>query len=121
MEQLRIPGPTPCPPEVLKALGRQMVNHRGEEFKQMLVDVTAKLKQFFQTKNDVLLLTGSGTGGLEAAIVNTLSPGESVLTTAASRPPVPDPVSISKSFLVWNACLSLPVTSASNCLNSSPR
>jgi aspartate aminotransferase-like enzyme len=60
----------------------QMVNHRGPEFHQMLTDVTENLKKVFQTKNDVLLLTGSGTGGLEAAIVNTLSPGDKVLSVS---------------------------------------
>jgi aspartate aminotransferase-like enzyme len=82
MEQLRIPGPTPCPNEVLKAMSRQMINHRGPQFGQILNDVTAKLKQLFQTKGDVFLLTGSGTGGLEAAIVNTLSPGDKVLSVS---------------------------------------
>jgi aspartate aminotransferase-like enzyme len=82
MEQLRIPGPTPCPKEVLQAMSRQMINHRGPEFTKMLNNVTAKLKQFFQTKGDVFLLTGSGTGGLEAAIVNTLSPGDKVLSVS---------------------------------------
>jgi aspartate aminotransferase-like enzyme len=82
MPQLRIPGPTPCPPEVLKAMGWQMVNHRGPEFQEMLTGVTAKLKQVFQTKNDVLILTGSGTGGLEAAAVNVLSPGDKVLSVS---------------------------------------
>ncbi len=82
MEQLRIPGPTPCPPEVLQALSRQMINHRGEEFAQILGSVTAQLKQLFQTRNDVLLLTGSGTSGMEAAIVNTLSPGDRVLSVS---------------------------------------
>jgi aspartate aminotransferase-like enzyme len=82
MEQLRIPGPTPCPDEVLQAMSRQMINHRGPQFGQMLGDITAKLKQIFQTKGDVFLLTGSGTGGLEAAIVNTLSPGDKVLSVA---------------------------------------
>lgn len=76
---LRIPGPTPCPEEVLRALSRQMINHRGGEFKEILYRVTGRLKEFFQTKNDVLLLTSSGTGGLEAAVVNTLSPGQKVL------------------------------------------
>ncbi len=80
MGQLRIPGPTPCPPEVLQAMAWQMINHRGPEFGKMLHDVTAKLKQLFQTRNDLYLLTGSGTGGLEAAIVNTLSPGDKVLS-----------------------------------------
>ena len=82
MEQLRIPGPTPCPNEVLQAMSRQMINHRGPQFGQMLNDITAKLKQVFQTKNDVFLLTGSGTGGLEAAIVNTLSPGDKVFSVS---------------------------------------
>jgi len=82
MGQLRIPGPTPCPDEVLQAMTRQMINHRGPEFMQILNDVTDKLKQLFQTKNDVLLLTGSGTGGLEAAAVNVLSPGDKVLSAS---------------------------------------
>jgi len=80
MGQLRIPGPTPCPAEVLQAMAWPMINHRGPEFAQILHDVTAKLKQLFQTKNDLFLLTCSGTGGLEAAIVNTLSPGDKVLS-----------------------------------------
>ncbi len=82
MEELRIPGPTPCPPEVLQAMTKQMINHRGEEFTEILNGVTDKLKQLFQTKNDIFLLTSSGTGGLEAAIVNTLSPGDKVLSVA---------------------------------------
>jgi aspartate aminotransferase-like enzyme len=82
MEQLRIPGPTPCPNEVLQVMSRQMINHRGPQFGQILADVTAKLKQLFQTKSDVFLLTGSGTGGLEATIVNTLSPGDKVLSVS---------------------------------------
>ena len=82
MEKLRIPGPTPCPPEVLQAMTKQMINHRGEEFVGILNEVTGKLKQLFQTENDVFILTGSGTGGLEAAIVNTLSPGDKVLSVS---------------------------------------
>ncbi|MFC1902590.1 pyridoxal-phosphate-dependent aminotransferase family protein [Chloroflexota bacterium] len=82
MEQLRIPGPTPLPDEVLQAMTKQMINHRGVEFAQMLQDITADLKQLFQTKNDVFLLTGSGTGGLEAAIVNMLSPEDKVLSVS---------------------------------------
>ncbi len=82
MEELRIPGPTPLPSEVLQTLSRQMINHRGPEFGQMLNGVIANLKRLFQTKNDVFLLTGSGTGGLEAAIVNTLSPGDKVLSVS---------------------------------------
>ena len=80
--QLRIPGPTPCPPEALQAMARQMMNHRSGEFSKILNSVTEKLKQVFQTKGDVFLLTSSGTGGMEAAIVNTLSPGDKVLVVS---------------------------------------
>ncbi|MFC1904706.1 pyridoxal-phosphate-dependent aminotransferase family protein [Chloroflexota bacterium] len=82
MENLRIPGPTPLPNEVLQSMTKQMINHRGDEFGQMLNGVTDKLKQLFQTKGDVFLLTASGTGGMEAAVVNTLSPGDKVLSVA---------------------------------------
>jgi aspartate aminotransferase-like enzyme len=82
MENLRIPGPTPCPDEVLQAMTKQMINHRGPEFRDILYRVTENLKVFFQTKNDLFLLTGSGTGGMEAAVVNTLSPGDRVLSVS---------------------------------------
>ena len=82
MEHLRVPGPTPCPPEVLNAMTKQMINHRGEEFAGILNKVTDNLKKLFQTKKDVLILTGSGTGGLEAVVVNTLSPGDKVLSVS---------------------------------------
>jgi aspartate aminotransferase-like enzyme len=78
--QLRIPGPTPCPPESLKAMGKQMINHRGKEFTELINRITAKLKEFYQTKNDLYILTGSGTGGMEAAVVNMMSPGDKVLS-----------------------------------------
>lgn len=82
MEQLRIPGPTPLPDEVRQAMTRQMINHRGVVFAEMLNKVTGQLKEIFQTRNDVLLLTGSGTGGMEAAVVNIVSPGDRVLSVA---------------------------------------
>jgi aspartate aminotransferase-like enzyme len=80
--QLRIPGPTPCPPKALEAMGRQMINHRGEEFGGILGSITGNLKRVFQTEGDVFVLTASGTGGLEAALVNTLSPGDKVLSVS---------------------------------------
>jgi aspartate aminotransferase-like enzyme len=76
---LRIPGPTALPPSVREAGGRQMVNHRGEEFKALAKGVEARMKPYFGTTHDVILLTCAGTGGLEAAVVNTLSPGDPVL------------------------------------------
>ena len=80
--QLRVPGPTMCPQEALQAVGKQMINHRGKEFAELINNVTPKLKEVFQTKNDVFILTGSGTGGLEAAIVNILSPGDKILSAS---------------------------------------
>jgi len=76
---LRIPGPTPCPPDVLAAVGRQMMNHRGPEVAELTRRVVGGLRPFFRTESDIILLTASGTAGLEAAIVNTLSPGDPVL------------------------------------------
>ena len=60
-----------------------MINHRAEDFARIIDSVTAKLKQAFQTKCDVFILTASGTGGMEAAIVNTLSPGDRVLSLSS--------------------------------------
>jgi hypothetical protein len=82
---LRIPGPTALPPSVREAGGRQMVNHRGEEFKALLLRVSEGMKPFFGTSADVIMLTCAGTGGLEAAIVNTLSPGDPVLAVTWAR------------------------------------
>lgn len=76
---LRIPGPTPCPDDVLEAVGGPMMNHRGPEFAAIVRRVTDGLNWAFGVSGDVLTLTASGTGGLEAAIVNTLSPGDRVL------------------------------------------
>jgi aspartate aminotransferase-like enzyme len=79
MAQLRIPGPTPLPPEVLTIMSKQMINHRGAEYHGIQTAVTNNLKAIYQTKNDLFILTGAGTGGMEAAAVNTLSPGDKVL------------------------------------------
>jgi aspartate aminotransferase-like enzyme len=79
---LMIPGPTPVPQSVLLAGAKPMINHRGPEFAALLAEVTAGLKRVFQTDHDVFILTASGTGGLEAAIVNVLSPGDLVLSVS---------------------------------------
>ncbi|MDP2598339.1 MAG: alanine--glyoxylate aminotransferase family protein [Candidatus Liptonbacteria bacterium] len=83
--RLRIPGPTECPQEVLEAMGKQMINHRGPEFAELMSGITERLKTVFQTENDILTLTCSGTGGLEAAIVNFLSLGEKILATTVGN------------------------------------
>src|SRR4030042_4836826 len=77
--QLRIPGPTPVPDAVLKAVARPMTDHRNKDFKELIIRVTDKVKKIVQTENDLLMLTSSGTGGMEAAVVNFLSPGDKVL------------------------------------------
>jgi len=79
---LRIPGPTPVPPDILEAVAHPMVNHRGRDFAALISRVAERLKDFFETSNDVLILSTSGTGGLESAVVNTLSPGDKVLSVS---------------------------------------
>ena len=76
---LRIPGPTGLPPSVREAGGRQMINHRGPEFAAMIERITSGMRPFFGTAGDIAILSCAGTGGLEAAVVNTLSPGDRVL------------------------------------------
>ena len=76
---LRIPGPTPCPDDVLEAVGGPMMNHRGPQFAEIIKRVTEGLNWVFGVSTDVLTITASGTGGLEAAVVNTLNPGDRVL------------------------------------------
>jgi aspartate aminotransferase-like enzyme len=66
MVNLRIPGPTPLPDDVLASQTKQMINHRGPEFGEIIARVTDELKYFYQTQNDLLILTGSGTGAMEA-------------------------------------------------------
>jgi aspartate aminotransferase-like enzyme len=78
-QNLRIPGPTPVPDDILHAQTQPMVNHRGPEFAAVLRRVTDGLNWAFGSSSDVLSITASGTGGLEAAVVNTLSPGDKVL------------------------------------------
>ena len=81
-QHLRIPGPTPLPPSVREAMTRDMINHRSPEFAAIQNEIVDGLKVFLRTQSDVLLLTASGTGGLEAAVVNTLSPGDRVLSVS---------------------------------------
>ena len=81
-QNLRIPGPTPCPPEVLEAVSNSMINHRGPEFGELILRVTENLKRVFMTENRLYILTASGTGALEAAVVNTLSPADKALAVS---------------------------------------
>jgi len=80
--QLRIPGPTPLPDAVREAGGRQMINHRGPEFAALLARCTEGIQRAMATRNEILFVTASGTGGLEAAVVNHLSPGDPILAVS---------------------------------------
>ncbi|CAN5627413.1 alanine--glyoxylate aminotransferase family protein [soil metagenome] len=81
-QNLRIPGPTPLPDAVREAGSRQMVNHRGPEFKALLGSIAGRLRPAFSTEQEVLVVTASGTGGLESAVVTFLSPGDAVLSVS---------------------------------------
>jgi aspartate aminotransferase-like enzyme len=76
---LMIPGPTPVPEAALLALAKHPIGHRTSEFSNLLAEVTANLKWLHQTESDVLMLSASGTGAVEAGIINFLSPGDRVL------------------------------------------
>jgi aspartate aminotransferase-like enzyme len=76
---LMIPGPTPVPEKVLLAMAKHPIGHRSGDFSKIMVEVTQGLKWLHQTQNDVLILTASGTGAMEAGIINFLSPGDRVL------------------------------------------
>ena len=76
---LMIPGPTPVPDQVLRAMAKHPIGHRSGDFSEITKEINANLKWLFQTQNDVLTLAVSGTGAMEAAIINFLSPGDQVI------------------------------------------
>jgi len=80
---LMTPGPTPVPPEVEAAMGRPIVYHRGPEFKEILERVLEKLARVCLTSSPVALFTASGTGAMESAVANLVSPGQRVLVVSA--------------------------------------
>jgi aspartate aminotransferase-like enzyme len=80
---LRIPGPTPCPDEILQAMSRPMMNYRGPEMKVLVEELYQKFRAYLDTSHEIFLLTTSGTGGLEAVVANLLSPGDRVVGVSA--------------------------------------
>lgn len=82
---LMIPGPTPVPEQALLALAKHPMGHRSGEFSKIMAEVTQNLKWLHQTQNDVLILTASGTGAMEAGIINFLSPGDRVLVASNGK------------------------------------
>ncbi len=82
---LLTPGPTPLPPEVRAAMARPIIHHRTPQFQAMLKEAGEGLKYVFQTKNDVFILTSSGTGAMEAAVINILSPHDTALVIQGGK------------------------------------
>ena len=82
---LLTPGPTQIPPQICEALGRPIIHHRTPQFQEILKEATEGLKYVFQTKNDVLILTSSGTGAMEAAVCNLLSPKDKAVTVDGGK------------------------------------
>ena len=83
--RLFTPGPTPLQPAVQEALARPILHHRTDEFRAVFKECTAGLKRFLKTDDDVLILSCSGTGGMEAALVSLLSPGDAMLALVAGN------------------------------------
>jgi aspartate aminotransferase-like enzyme len=83
--RLFTPGPTPLHPDVQLALSRQVLHHRTDEFRNIFRASRQGLQSFLKTEDDVLILTGSGTGAMEAALVNALSPGDAMLALVAGN------------------------------------
>ena len=76
---LQIPGPTNVPDRILRAMDQPVIDHRGPEFAKLALAVLEGMRGIFQTSGRVVVYPSSGTGGCEAALVNTLSPGDRVL------------------------------------------
>src|SRR5260370_37813871 len=75
---LQIPGPTPLPDRILRAMDTPIIDHRGPEFQRLAKHVLEGIKTIFKTTNPVIISTATGTGAWEGALVNTLSPGDRV-------------------------------------------
>jgi aspartate aminotransferase-like enzyme len=82
---LLAPGPTPIPPEVLQALSRPILHHRTPEFETLFGRVRAALAGLLETRSEVLILAASGTGAMEAAVVNLLSPGDEAIVVRCGK------------------------------------
>ena len=82
---LLAPGPTPLPPEVLQALSRPILHHRTPEFEALFARVRAGLAELLETRSEVIVLAASGTGAMEAAVVNLCSPGDEVIVVRCGK------------------------------------
>ena len=84
-ERLFTPGPTALHPEVIRALAKPIIHHRTDEFRALFKSCSTGLKEFFRTSDEVLILASSGTGAMEAAVVNLLSPGDKMVACVAGN------------------------------------
>ncbi|MGH7268297.1 MAG: pyridoxal-phosphate-dependent aminotransferase family protein, partial [Candidatus Rokuibacteriota bacterium] len=82
---LMAPGPTPIPPEVLQALSRPILHHRTPEFEALFARVRTGLAGLLETRAEVLVLAASGTGAMEAAVVNLCSPGDEAIVVRCGK------------------------------------
>src|SRR3989338_16354 len=84
-DYLLTPGPTPLPPQVCEAMARPIIHHRTPQFQAILKEATEGLKYVFQTANEVFILASSGTGAMEAAVVNLLPPSDTALVVQGGK------------------------------------
>ena len=82
---IMIPGPVPVVPRILRAMAKPVINHRGYEFAEMFDECRGLLADLFQTRNEILLLSGSGTSGMEAAVGNLINPDETIVTVVNGK------------------------------------
>ena len=82
---LLAPGPTPIPAEILQAMAQPIIHHRTPEYEALFADVRRDLRLLFQCQNEVLMFAASGTGAMEGAVVNTLSPGDQVVVVRGGK------------------------------------
>ncbi len=79
---LMTPGPTPAPPEVLAAIAQPVIHHRGPDYRELYARVLGRLREIFRTEQEVLLFGGSGSGAMESAVANLVSPGDPILVVS---------------------------------------
>jgi aspartate aminotransferase-like enzyme len=83
--KLFTPGPTAVPPEILETQARPLIHHRTEEFRETMISATRGLQYILRTENPVVILAASGSGGMEAAVVNLTRPGDTVVVTEVGK------------------------------------
>ncbi len=82
---LRLPGPSPVPERIVRAMSHPMVGHRSSRFQDLLTGLLSGLRELFETKHDVYVLTGSGTLAMESAVANLLAPGDTCIVATAGK------------------------------------